>query len=89
MDFDRAHLGTVLKSWILKRWKTSLCDVSARVVAGGTGWPKHAISTKLRRWNAARTAHSLALGKGEKVGYEHLRLTLDSMDEFTREFEKK
>lgn len=39
--------------------------------------------------NAARTAHSLALGKGEKVGYEHLRLTLDSMDEFTREFEKR
>lgn len=38
--------------------------------------------------NAARTAHSLAVGKDEKVGYEHLRLTLDAMDEFTREFEK-
>ncbi|KAF8186775.1 P-loop containing nucleoside triphosphate hydrolase protein, partial [Pholiota molesta] len=38
--------------------------------------------------NAARTAHSLALGKGEKVTYEHLRLTLDALDEFTREFEK-
>ena len=35
--------------------------------------------------NAARTAHSLALGKGEQVEYEHLRLTLDVMDGFTRE----
>jgi len=39
--------------------------------------------------NAARTAHSLALGKGEQVDYEHLRLTLDAMDEFTREFERR
>jgi hypothetical protein len=39
--------------------------------------------------NAARTAHSLAVGKGEQVNYEHLRLTLDAMDEFTREFEKR
>ncbi|KAF8956224.1 P-loop containing nucleoside triphosphate hydrolase protein [Flammula alnicola] len=39
--------------------------------------------------NAARTAHSLAVGKGEKVCYEHLRVTLDAMDEFTREFEKR
>lgn len=39
--------------------------------------------------NAARTAHSLALGKGEKLGYDHLRLTLDAMDEFNRDFEQK
>jgi len=39
--------------------------------------------------NAARTAHSLAVGKGEQVNYEHLRLTLDAIDEFTREFEKR
>lgn len=39
--------------------------------------------------NAARTAHPLAVGKGKQVDYEHLRLTLDAMDEFTREFEKR
>jgi len=38
--------------------------------------------------NAARTAHSLAAAKGEEVSYEHLRITLDALDEFTREFEK-
>jgi len=38
--------------------------------------------------NAARTAHSLAMSRGKKVGFEHLRITLDAMDEFTREFNK-
>ncbi|KAF9527921.1 P-loop containing nucleoside triphosphate hydrolase protein [Crepidotus variabilis] len=38
--------------------------------------------------NAARTAHSLAVSRGQKVGFEHLRITLDAMDEFSREFEK-
>ena len=38
--------------------------------------------------NAARTAHSLAMNRDEKVGFEHLRVTLDAMDEFSREFEK-
>lgn len=38
--------------------------------------------------NAARTAHSLAMSRREKVGFEHLRITLDAMDEFTREFNK-
>lgn len=33
--------------------------------------------------NAVRTAHSLVLGKGEQVEYDHLRLMLDTMDEFT------
>ena len=36
--------------------------------------------------NAARTAHSLAVGRGEKVGYIHFIQTLDAMKEFTREF---
>ncbi|KIM47188.1 hypothetical protein M413DRAFT_7761 [Hebeloma cylindrosporum] len=39
--------------------------------------------------NAGRTAHCLALGKGERVGYEHLRLTVDAIDEFTRKFVEK
>ncbi|KAF8882735.1 P-loop containing nucleoside triphosphate hydrolase protein [Gymnopilus junonius] len=39
--------------------------------------------------NAARTAHSLAVAKGEDVCFEHLRITLDALDEFTKEFEKK
>ncbi|KDR70007.1 hypothetical protein GALMADRAFT_145052 [Galerina marginata CBS 339.88] len=39
--------------------------------------------------NAARTAHSLALAKGEDVCFEHLRITLDALDEFTREFERR
>ncbi|KAF5324114.1 hypothetical protein D9619_011112 [Psilocybe cf. subviscida] len=39
--------------------------------------------------NAARTAYSLALGKGENLEYDHLRLTLDAMEEFTRAFEQK
>jgi len=38
--------------------------------------------------NAARTAHSLAVARGQKVGIEHLRVTLDAMDEFSREFER-
>lgn len=49
---------------------------------------------ELARWdingrqikNAARTAHSLAMSRGQKVSFEHLRITLDAMDEFTREF---
>lgn len=39
--------------------------------------------------NAARTAHSLALAKGEDVTFEHLRITLDALDEFTKEFERR
>ncbi|PPR04913.1 hypothetical protein CVT24_007157 [Panaeolus cyanescens] len=39
--------------------------------------------------NAARTAHSLAAAKGEDVTFEHLIQTLDAMDEFTREFQKR
>ena len=39
--------------------------------------------------NAARTAHSLAIAKGEDVTFEHLRVTLDALDEFTEEFQKK
>lgn len=39
--------------------------------------------------NAARTAHSLAAAKSEVVTFEHLIQTLDAMDEFTREFEKR
>ena len=38
--------------------------------------------------NAARTAHSLAVSRGQKVSFEHLRITLDAIDEFTREFKK-
>lgn len=38
--------------------------------------------------NAARTAHSLAVARGQKVGIDHLRVTLDAMDEFSREFER-
>jgi len=37
--------------------------------------------------NASKTAHSLAMSRGQKVSFEHLR-TLDAMDEFTREFDK-
>jgi len=33
--------------------------------------------------NAAKTAHSLAMRR-----FQHLRITLDAMDEFTREFSK-
>jgi len=39
--------------------------------------------------NAARTAHSLALGKGEQVTFEHLNQTLDVMEEFQAEFQKR
>ncbi|KAH9487460.1 ATPase family AAA domain-containing protein 3B [Psilocybe cubensis] len=39
--------------------------------------------------NAARTAHSLAVAKGESVCFEHLIMTLDALDEFTKEFEKR
>ena len=38
--------------------------------------------------NAARTAQSLAVGKGEQVTFEHLRKTLDVMEEFHAEFRK-
>jgi len=38
--------------------------------------------------NAVRTAHSLAVGKGVKLGYQHLMSTIDAMDEFTQEFEE-
>lgn len=36
--------------------------------------------------NAVRTASSLALSRGEKIGFVHLVETLDAMDEFTQEF---
>ena len=39
--------------------------------------------------NAARTAHSLAVGKGEDVTFEHLNQTLDVMEEFQAEFRKR
>ncbi|TFK33149.1 P-loop containing nucleoside triphosphate hydrolase protein [Crucibulum laeve] len=39
--------------------------------------------------NAARTAHSLAVGRGEELRFEHLMQTLDAMEEFTKEFEKR
>jgi hypothetical protein len=39
--------------------------------------------------NAARTAQSLAVGKGEQVTFEHLNQTLDVMEEFNAEFRKK
>lgn len=38
--------------------------------------------------NAARTAHSLAVSRGEKVRFEHLIITLDAMEEFASEFMK-
>ena len=38
--------------------------------------------------NAARTAQSLAVGKGEQVTFEHLTRTLDVMEEFNAEFRK-
>jgi hypothetical protein len=38
--------------------------------------------------NAARTAQSLAVGKGEQVTFEHLTRTLDLMEEFNAEFRK-
>jgi len=36
--------------------------------------------------NATRTAHSLAISRGEKLGFGHLNETLDAMDEFAAEF---
>jgi SpoVK/Ycf46/Vps4 family AAA+-type ATPase len=38
--------------------------------------------------NAARTAQSLAVGKGELVTFEHLNQTLDVMEEFQAEFQE-
>lgn len=37
--------------------------------------------------NAARTAHSLAVGRGEKVALGHFVETLDALAEFTTQFE--
>jgi SpoVK/Ycf46/Vps4 family AAA+-type ATPase len=37
--------------------------------------------------NAARTAQSLAVGRGEKVAYSHFVETLNAMNEFTTQFE--
>ena len=37
--------------------------------------------------NAVRTACSLARGRGEEVGFEHLMETMDAMREFVGEFE--
>jgi len=38
--------------------------------------------------NAAKTAQSLALGKGEQLAFEHFVATLDAMEGFTKEFQK-
>jgi SpoVK/Ycf46/Vps4 family AAA+-type ATPase len=38
--------------------------------------------------NAARTAHSLSVGLGEKLEFRHFVHTLDVMGDFTREFER-
>lgn len=37
--------------------------------------------------NATRTAQSLAIGRGEKLSYQHFSDTLDAMYDFTTEFE--
>jgi SpoVK/Ycf46/Vps4 family AAA+-type ATPase len=37
--------------------------------------------------NAVRTAQSLAVGRGEEVGFGHFVETLDAMEEFTAQFE--
>ncbi|KAJ3837895.1 P-loop containing nucleoside triphosphate hydrolase protein [Lentinula raphanica] len=37
--------------------------------------------------NAARTAQSLAIGRGEKLSFDHFLSTLDAMDDFTSKFE--
>ncbi|KAK0481171.1 P-loop containing nucleoside triphosphate hydrolase protein [Armillaria luteobubalina] len=36
--------------------------------------------------NAARTAQSLAVGRGEKLAFKHFLSTLDAMNDFTKEF---
>ena len=36
--------------------------------------------------NACRTAQSLAVSRGESLGFVHLTETLDAMEEFTAEF---
>lgn len=36
--------------------------------------------------NAARTAKSLAVGRGEELAFRHFWDTLDAMDDFTTEF---
>ncbi|KAG6864452.1 hypothetical protein C0991_009401 [Blastosporella zonata] len=38
--------------------------------------------------NAVRTAHSLAAGRGERVGFQHFTETLDALAEFQKEFEE-
>lgn len=37
--------------------------------------------------NAARTAHSLAVGRGEKLGFRHFLETLDALEEFQKTFD--
>ncbi|KAK7024650.1 hypothetical protein VNI00_016154 [Paramarasmius palmivorus] len=37
--------------------------------------------------NASKTAQSLAIGKGERLSFTHLKETLDAMEEFTKGFE--
>ncbi|KIK53847.1 hypothetical protein GYMLUDRAFT_178329 [Collybiopsis luxurians FD-317 M1] len=37
--------------------------------------------------NAARTAQSLAIGRGEPLSFKHFLSTLDAMDDFTTQFE--
>lgn len=38
--------------------------------------------------NATRTAQSLAVGRGEKLSYQHLLDTLNAMQDFTTEFQR-
>jgi len=37
--------------------------------------------------NATRTAHSLAMGRGEKLEFKHFKETLDALEEFSADFE--
>jgi len=37
--------------------------------------------------NAARTAQSLAIGKGEPLSFKHFLSTLEAMDDFTKKFQ--
>ncbi|KAL0571467.1 hypothetical protein V5O48_010503 [Marasmius crinis-equi] len=65
-----------------------------KVGASGTITPKE-IEILARRningrqiKNAARTAHSLATGRGEKLSLKHFTDTLDAMEEFEEDFAK-
>ncbi|KAF9482979.1 P-loop containing nucleoside triphosphate hydrolase protein [Pholiota conissans] len=81
-DLNQASKEQVWKAFIKKMGSSASGITDTQI----TDLAKRGINGRQIK-NAARTAHSLALGKGEKVSYEHLRLTLDALDEFTREFE--